>query len=101
MARYFFDIHSQGQFARDCEGSECDSLEAVRAEAMQTLPEIARDVIFKEGDRQAFTVLVRDENDATIYTATLTFAGLWIGIEPIPEKTVGEAIWRRQTISQT
>ena len=78
MARYFFDIHSRGQLARDGDGTECDSLEVVRAEAMQTLPDIARDVITIDGDRQAFTVLVRDENDATVYTATLTFAGAWV-----------------------
>ena len=76
MARYFFDIHSRGRLARDGEGSECDSLEAMRAEAMQTLPAIAKEVIPREGDQQAFTVLVRDENDTAIYTATLTFAGM-------------------------
>ena len=26
-----------------------------------------------------------DEKDITVYTATVTFAGLWIGDSPIPE----------------
>ncbi|MBB3903984.1 hypothetical protein GGR33_003498 [Methylobacterium brachythecii] len=45
---------------------------------MHSLPEIARDEIPKDGDQQAYTVLVRDEHNLTVYTATLTFAGLWV-----------------------
>ncbi len=39
----------------------------------------------RDGDRQAFTALVRDESGLTVYTATLTFAGLWVGDIPIPD----------------
>jgi hypothetical protein len=62
MARYFFDIHDGRILRRDPEGSECDSPGAVRSEAM-----------------------VRDETGMTVYTASLTFAGLWVGDVPIPE----------------
>ena len=85
MPRYYFDIHSGSSFGRDAIGTECDGHEGIRFEAMRALPSIARDEIPKDGDRQAFTVLVRDENDITVYTATVTFAGLWIGDSPIPE----------------
>lgn len=85
MPRFFFDIHHRAAFFRDTEGTECAGSEAVRQEAMLALPEIAKGKIFKNGDRQAYTVLVRDENNATVYTATLMFAGLWMGDSPIPK----------------
>jgi hypothetical protein len=85
VPRYFFDIHDGPSFRRDDVGFECEGRAGVRLEAMCALPAIACDEIPKDGDRQAFTVLVRDENGATVYTATLTFAGLWIGDSPVPE----------------
>lgn len=85
MPRYFFDFHDGQTLRRDPIGSECDDPEAVRQEAMHALSLLAKGVIPTGGDRQAFTVLVRDENDLTVYTATLTFAGLWIGDVPLPE----------------
>lgn len=85
MARYYFDIHDGRALRRDTEGSECAGPDAIRDEAMDVLPAVARDVIPTDGDKQAFTVLVRDENNVTVYTATLTFAGLWVGaMEPSP-----------------
>ncbi|WP_342167383.1 DUF6894 family protein [Methylobacterium sp. SD21] len=85
MLRYFFDIYDGSSFSRDAIGTECDGYDGVRFHAMHVLPTIARDEIPKNGDRQAFTVIVRDENNITHYTATLSFAGLWIGGSPIPE----------------
>lgn len=85
MARYYFDIHEGRSFIRDSEGTDCAGVDALRVEAMNVLPTIAKDVIPTDGDRQAFTVSVRDENNVTVYTATLTFAGLWMGDVPIPE----------------
>jgi hypothetical protein len=86
MPRYYFDIHDGQALRRDVEGSECDDDEAVRHEARHGLPEIAKGIIPKDGDKQAFTVLVRDENNVTVYTATLTYAGLWLGDVPLPEQ---------------
>jgi hypothetical protein len=85
MSRYFFDIHDGQDFSRDEVGSECNGREEVRRVAMTTLPAIANDTIPTDGDRQAFTVEVRDEDNVSVYTATLTFAGLWMGDVPIPE----------------
>lgn len=81
MPRYFFDIHNGSALSRDPIGTECDGSEGIRYEAMRTLPAIARDEIPRDGDRQAFTVMVRDERNVTVYTATLTFAGLWVGAD--------------------
>lgn len=85
MPRYFFDIHDGQALRRDAVGIECQDAEAVRREAMQGLPEIALGTIPTDGDRQAFTVTVRNEANVTVYTATLTFAGWWMDDEPIPE----------------
>ena len=85
MSRYFFDIYDGRSLQRDPIGNECEGPEAVRYEAMKTLPLLAKDTIPRDGDRQAFTVAVRNENNVTVYTATLTFAGLWMGDVPIPE----------------
>ncbi|GLS42728.1 hypothetical protein GCM10007884_07130 [Methylobacterium brachythecii] len=78
MPRFHFDIHDGRSLMRDQDGQECGSDEAIRSLAMHSLPEIARDEIPKDGDQQAYTVLVRDEHNLTVYTATLTFAGLWV-----------------------
>ena len=78
MPRYFFDIFD-GELRRDPDGSECASPKAVCQEAMHTLPIFAQDRIPTDGDKQAYTVLVRNEHNITVYTATLTFPGLWLG----------------------
>lgn len=83
MARYYFDIHDGFGLTRDSVGSDCESPDAVKEEAMHILPAIARDTIPKYGDHQFFTVFVRNDNNITVYTAAMTFAGLWLG-EEIP-----------------
>lgn len=68
MPRYFFDTHD-GVLHPDNEGTEHAHFASVRKEAMAALPEIARWVIPARGDNQAFTVLVRNESGAIVYTA--------------------------------
>lgn len=75
MPRYFFDTHD-GEFHRDDEGSEQADFEAARKEAMIFLPEVARWEIPKDGDHRSFSVFVRDESGAIVYTGTLTYSGL-------------------------
>lgn len=38
-----------------------------------------------DGDRQAFTVAVRNTRNVNVYTAARSCAGLWMGDELIPE----------------
>ena len=64
MPRYFFDIHD-GRIERDEEGFECADLQAAAQHAKQVLPAIAADEVPKDGERQAFTVLVTDEEGHT------------------------------------
>lgn len=77
MPRYFFDIHDGGS-TRDNTGTECADDEAARKIAIRTLPDIARDEISKDGDRRAFMVLVTDENGRAVFSATLSYAGVWL-----------------------
>lgn len=80
IARYFFHIFENGECTRDDVGIEMDTAEDVRREAMHALPEVAIDSVPLDGDRQAFTILAVDEDNRAVYTATLTFAGLWISL---------------------
>jgi len=79
VSRFFFDIHDGIRFFQDHEGQECADVGDIRNEAMKTLPEIAKGSIVSRGDHpQMFTMLVRNENGQSVYTATLNFAGLWL-----------------------
>lgn len=78
MAMYYFDTFENGEHVEDDEGLECSTPEQVRCEAMKALPSIAKEEIPNDGDRQAFTVLVKDETGKLVYSATLTYAGLWL-----------------------
>ncbi|KQS59497.1 hypothetical protein ASG32_31340 [Methylobacterium sp. Leaf361] len=75
MPRFFFDIHD-GRLQRDDEGTECADFAAARREAMIALPDIARWEIPTDGDKQTYTVIVRDEAGVPVYTAALTYTGL-------------------------
>jgi hypothetical protein len=78
MACYYFDIYDP-DLVHDDVGVECADLEAVRLQAKRTLPEIARDLLPKDGDHHFISVVVRDEWNQTVYTATLAFSGLIVG----------------------
>ena len=74
MTRYYFDIHD-GTVTVDDVGTECPDIEAVRAEARRVLPELAREVLPPSSDHHTIRVVVRDENQEIVYTATLIFSG--------------------------
>lgn len=79
MPLYFFDdTFENGQYSPDDLGLLCSSLPKARMEAMKALPSIANDEIPRDGDRQVFTVLVRNEDGEAVYSATSTFAKLWL-----------------------
>ncbi|RWI60228.1 MAG: hypothetical protein EOQ93_02920 [Mesorhizobium sp.] len=80
MARYFFHLFENGECTKDDTGMEMDTDDHVRQEAMRVLPEIAIETVSRDGDHQAFTVLATDETGRPVYTATLTFAGLWLNL---------------------
>jgi hypothetical protein len=79
MPRYFFDVHDGTRMQRDDDGTECGTVEDARTHAKQVLPAIALHELPPDGDRMAYTVLVRDEENNLIYSGTLSFAGLMLG----------------------
>lgn len=78
MARYFFDVSDTGSMQKDDEGTEFANLEDVRTAAMRLISDVARDAIYNGGDHRSFVVVVADENAVSVYSATLTYTGLWM-----------------------
>ncbi len=77
MARYFFDVYDDRTPQVDTNGIELGDLAAVRDEVRRLLPEIALAEVADDGDRRSFAVVVRNDAQRTIYSATLTYTGLW------------------------
>lgn len=78
MPRYFFDLHDGDEVQRDDTGTEFSSLDEVRREAMRLLPNIAREEIPEHSNCRSFVVLVTDEDERPVYSATLSYTGLWL-----------------------
>jgi hypothetical protein len=76
MARYFFDTFDGKELMRDEVGIELGDLERVRVEAIDALPDLAREEL-PDGDESVFAVQARDEEGRIVFTATLTFKGAW------------------------
>lgn len=76
MPRYYFDIVN-GALTVDAEGTEFPDAEAARAEAIRTLPDVARDEI-ADGSSREVMLLMRDEAGRAIFTASLTLAAKWL-----------------------
>ena len=76
MPRYFFDTFNGRDLMRDDMGLELDDLERVRIEAIDALPDLARNEL-PDGDEHIFAVQVRDEQGRVVYSATLDFKGKW------------------------
>ncbi|TXN81105.1 hypothetical protein [Methylobacterium sp. WL8] len=78
MARYFFDVHDGSVHQFDDKGTEFDTLDEVREQAMRLLPDVARDQALHESGRNAYTVVVTDEDHHPVYSATLSLVGVWL-----------------------
>ncbi|GJD94511.1 DUF6894 family protein [Methylobacterium iners] len=77
MPRYFFDVHD-GRIQRDDEGTVCTDLQAAATAAKRLLPEITLNELPRGGERQSYTVLVTDEEGQPVYSAALSFVGMWL-----------------------
>ncbi len=79
MPRYYFAEYDGNAVVQDDTGLELDGIETARDEARKALPDIARDVVPRDGDRRTMVVKVRDESGKVVVTATLT---LVVEVEP-------------------
>ena len=80
MPRYFFDTYDEGMLQSDDRGIVCDSREQVRENAVNSLPEIARERL-PNGDDHVFKVRVRDGAGSSIFEASLVFKSRWLDEE--------------------
>jgi hypothetical protein len=64
-------------FIPDNEGLDLEGVEEAKAEALNTLPDMARDAL-PDGDSRDFVVTVRDETDRPVWRVRLS-----IVIEPL------------------
>lgn len=78
MGQFFFDSHDNGRTARDEEGMDLADRDAAREQALSALPDIARDVLPRDGDRRDMIVDVRDASGRIVFTATLSLVARWI-----------------------
>ena len=77
MPRFYFDINDGDDFIPDHEGIDLEGVEDAKAEAVNTLPDMARDGL-PEGDSRDFVVTVRDETDRPVWRVRLSLV-----IEPL------------------
>lgn len=77
MPRYFFDIHD-GRTVRDYEGTGYPGPHEAAQHAKRLLPEIAVHEVPANGEHQALTVLVTDDEGHPVYSAALTYIGIWL-----------------------
>ncbi|MCJ2124477.1 DUF6894 family protein [Methylobacterium sp. J-077] len=76
MPHFFFDTDDGDFRHEDDEGFELPSIDAARIEALDALPEMARNK-FQDRDRRTYSVRVRDENGTAVYSASLALVGEW------------------------
>ncbi|MCJ2058977.1 hypothetical protein MKL09_20815 [Methylobacterium sp. J-048] len=76
MPHYFFDTDDSLFCHEDDEGIELPSLDAARIEALDALPDMARNKS-PDRDRRTYSVRVRDEDGRVIYFASLDLVGEW------------------------
>ena len=77
VPRYFFDIHDNKMF-RDDDGEDFAGPEEAARHAKKILPQIVAHEVPKDGEHQAFSVLVTDEDGHPIYSAAVTYTGTWL-----------------------
>ncbi|CAA2154416.1 hypothetical protein MBRA_00089 [Methylobacterium brachiatum] len=76
MPHFFFDTDDGDFRFQDEEGFELPSVDAARIEALDALPDMARNKI-PDRDRHTFAVRVRNEGGAVVYSASLDLMGAW------------------------
>ena len=77
MARYFFDFSKNGDLIKDKEGVDLNGLEEMRAEAIATLPDLAKPLDF-DVDHYILNVTVRDAMGNPVFRAELLFNCAWL-----------------------
>jgi hypothetical protein len=77
MPRYYFDIDDGESLTEDDDGLLLADIEDVRKHAIAALPSLAEEVL-PDGDRQRFSVTVRNERGVPIFRASLSLSSEWL-----------------------
>ncbi len=70
MPRYYFDIRDGEYVQKDNEGTVLSGLAQAKAQAVKTLPDMARDEM-ADRDQREFVIEVKDESGRPLLTARL------------------------------
>ena len=77
MPRFYFDTHDGETRVSDDQGLDLTDRQAAKVAAVDSLPDLARDVL-PDGDRRTMAVHVRDATGRVILTATLSLRVDWV-----------------------
>ncbi len=77
MARYYFDTHDGDHSIVDLDGLDCSSNQQVQHQAVDALPDMARELL-PDGPNRLFRVEVRDAGGKQVFCATLELRSRWI-----------------------
>jgi hypothetical protein len=77
MSRFFFDTYDQDHLSRDEEGIEFNTRAQVQQNAIDALPDMAREAL-PNGSTHDFRVEVRNEEGEVVFRASLELRSEWV-----------------------
>jgi hypothetical protein len=77
LARYYFDTFDGDNANADSEGIECSEREQVQYQAVNALPDMARESL-PNGPNRMFRVEVREPAGKVVFRATLELKSEWL-----------------------
>lgn len=77
VARYYFDTFDGDRSSADSEGIECSEREQVQYQAVNALPDMARESL-PNGPNRMFRVEVREPEGKIVFRATLELKSEWL-----------------------
>lgn len=77
MAKFYFDTYDGDHTSVDNDGIECASRQIVQDQAVDALPDMARELL-PDGPNRMFRVDVRDEAGKVVFHATLELQSGWV-----------------------
>ena len=77
LPKFYFDTFDGDQTAIDTDGIECPSRRMVQHQAIDALPDMAREIL-PDGPSRTFRVEVRDDGGNVVFRATLELQSVWL-----------------------
>jgi hypothetical protein len=77
MTLYFFDFRHEGRITEDIEGTECETDQQARDEAVQALAEIAAEHLPRSGEKSDLAFIVRRADGRPVVDAVIVFEVQW------------------------